>query len=120
MSCCEFIRLRRQPGAKSYYAQTEYYGEELVSNWSRKAAERLGLTGPVTLDAFNRMCDNLFDPHTGQQLTARQAGKIHRTPGYDFNTINAPKGVSLLYALSGDERVLTAFRDAVQDTMQAN
>jgi conjugative relaxase-like TrwC/TraI family protein len=100
-------------GAKSYYAQTEYYGQELVGNWGGKAAERLGLNGPVTLDAFNRLCDNL-DPATGRQLTARQ--RENRTVGYDFN-FNAPKGVSLLYSVSGDERVLTAFRDAVRDTM---
>jgi conjugative relaxase-like TrwC/TraI family protein len=100
-------------GAKSYYAQTDYYGQELVGNFGGKAAERMGLSGPVTLDAFNRLTDNLH-PLTGQQLTARQAS--NRTAAWDFN-FNSPKGVSLLYALSGDERVLKAFRDAVQDTM---
>jgi conjugative relaxase-like TrwC/TraI family protein len=101
-------------GAKSYYAQTDYYGQELVGDWGGRAAEKMGLRGEVSLNEFNRLCDNLH-PATGTQLTARQ--KDNRTVGYDFN-FNAPKGVSLLYALSGDERVLVAFRDAVKDTMQ--
>jgi len=99
--------------AKSYYSEPDYYGQELVGNWGGRAAERMGLHGEVTLEAFNRLCDNLH-PATGEQLTARQ--KSNRTVGYDFN-FNAPKGVSLLYALSGDERVLGAFRDAVHETM---
>ena len=93
-------QIRSAAEAKSYYAQTDYYGQELVGNWGGKAAERLGLDGPVTLEAFGRLCDNL-DPASGEQLTVRQ--KSNRTVGYDFN-FNAPKGVSLLYALTGDER----------------
>src|SRR3984957_3548726 len=106
-------QIRSASDAKSYYAQTDYYGQELVGNWGGKAAARLGLEGPVTLEAFNRLCDNL-DPGSGEQLTVRQ--KANRTVGYDFN-FNAPKGVSLLYALTKDERVLAAFRNAVNDTM---
>src|SRR5262249_40525122 len=37
--------------------------------------------------------------------------------GYDF-TFSAPKSVSVMYELSGDERILTAFRDAVKETME--
>ena len=48
-------------------------------------------------------------------LTARQ--KDGRRVGYDF-TFNAPKGVSLLYGLTGDERIKDAFESAVQATMQ--
>jgi len=107
-------QIRSAAEAKSYYAQTDYYGQELVGNWGGKSAERLGLAGPVTLEAFGRLCDNL-DPASGEQLTVRQ--KSNRTVGYDFN-FNAPKGVSLLYALTGDERILTAFRSAVGETMR--
>src|ERR1700691_3004906 len=89
-------------GAKSYYAQTDYYGQELIGDWGGRAAERMGLRGQVTLEAFNRLCDNLH-PATGERLTLRQ--KSNRTVGYDFN-FNAPKGVSLLYTFTRDERVL--------------
>jgi conjugative relaxase-like TrwC/TraI family protein len=107
-------QIRSAGEAQSYYAQTDYYGQELIGNWGGKGAERLGLEGPVTLPAFNKLCDNL-DPATGEKLTVRQ--KDNRTVGYDFN-FNAPKGVSLLYALSGDERILEAFRAAVGDTLR--
>src|SRR5271155_375182 len=108
-------QIRSASQAKSYYAQTDgYYGQELVGNWGGKGAERLGLTGPVTMAAFERLCDNI-DPATGRQLTVRQ--RSDRTVGYDFN-INAPKGVSLLYATTGDKRILDAFRDAVGETMR--
>jgi conjugative relaxase-like TrwC/TraI family protein len=100
--------------AKSYYAQADYYGQELIGEWGGKTAERLGLNGPVTLKAFNSLCDNR-DPRTGQLLTARQ--RSDRTVAYDFN-FNAPKGVGVLYSLTGDERVLEAFRRSVKDTMQ--
>jgi conjugative relaxase-like TrwC/TraI family protein len=107
-------QIRSAADAKSYYNQTDYYGQELVGNWGGKAAERLGLEGPITMQGFSRMCDNL-DPASGQKLTVRQ--KDNRTVGYDFN-FNAPKGVSLLYALTGDERILAAFRAAVGETMR--
>jgi conjugative relaxase-like TrwC/TraI family protein len=38
--------------------------------------------------------------------------------GYDF-TFSVPKSVSLLYAMSGDQDILGAFRSAVDDTMRA-
>jgi conjugative relaxase-like TrwC/TraI family protein len=39
--------------------------------------------------------------------------RADRTVGYDF-TFSVPKSVSLLYALSGDQDILDAFRDAVR------
>jgi conjugative relaxase-like TrwC/TraI family protein len=36
--------------------------------------------------------------------------------GYDFN-FNCPKSVSVVHALTGDERVLAAFRESVSETM---
>jgi conjugative relaxase-like TrwC/TraI family protein len=37
-------------------------------------------------------------------------------PGYDLN-FHAPKSLSILHAMTGDERILTAFRSAVAETM---
>jgi len=107
-------QIRSAAEAKSYYAQTDYYGQEMVGDWGGQGAWLLGLEGPVTLDAFGLLCDNRH-PAGGEQLTVRQ--KSNRTVGYDFN-FNAPKGVSLLYALTGDERILAAFRSAVGETMR--
>ncbi len=37
--------------------------------------------------------------------------------GYDF-TFSVPKSVSLLYAMSGDQDIMDAFRAAVDETMR--
>jgi conjugative relaxase-like TrwC/TraI family protein len=109
-------QLQSAKGAKGYYAASDYYseGQELVGLWGGKGARRLGLEGTVDKFSFDRLCDNLH-PKTGEPLTVRT--RSERTVGYDF-TFSVPKSVSLLYALSGDEDVLEAFRAAVDETMR--
>lgn len=103
-------------GAQSYYSTADYYaeGQELVGRWRGFGADRLGLTGAVDKDAWDALCDNR-DPNTGLPLTVRR--KQERSVGYDFN-FHVPKSVSLLYALTRDERLLGAFRESVGETMR--
>src|SRR5271168_1405540 len=113
------IRITQQDSAgdaKRYYATADYYseGQELVGSWGGKGASRLGLEGTVDKLSFERLCDNL-DPRTGEPLTVRT--RSERTVGYDF-TFSVPKSVSLLYAMSGDQDILEAFRVAVDETMR--
>ena len=112
------IRISQQDSAgaaKQYYTTADYYseGQEIVGSWGGKGALRLGLEGTVDRFSFERLCDNL-DPTTGKQLTART--RSERTVGYDF-TFSVPKSVSLLYAMSGDQDIMDAFRGAVDETM---
>jgi conjugative relaxase-like TrwC/TraI family protein len=112
------IRISQQASAKHakcYYTTADYYsqGQELVGLWGGKGAARLGLSGTVDKFSFQRLCDNL-DPRTGEPLTVRT--RSDRTVGYDF-TFSVPKSVSLLYATSGDQGILDAFRIAVNETM---
>jgi conjugative relaxase-like TrwC/TraI family protein len=103
-------------GAKSYYSSAaDYYteGQELTGRWRGEAARRLGLQGNVKQAEWDALCDNI-NPQTGKSLTARQ--RADRTVGYDFN-FHVPKSVSVLYAMTRDERILDAFRDAVDATM---
>jgi conjugative relaxase-like TrwC/TraI family protein len=105
--------------AKSYYtaalSKEGYYseGQELPGVWRGKGAERLGLTGEVSREAFDALCDNQ-DPATGKRLTARMNDK--RRVGYDIN-FHAPKSVSAALLVGGDKRVLDAFRESVRETM---
>src|ERR1700678_4006645 len=102
--------------AKRYYATADYYseGQEIIGLWGGKGAEKLGLSGTVDKLSFERLCDNL-DPRTGEHVTVRT--RTERTVGYDF-TLSVPKSVSLLYAMSGDQCILDAFRGAVDETMR--
>src|ERR1700694_3334736 len=108
------------PGAKEYFTQSltrsDYYidGQEVMGRWGGKGGELLGLTGEVDARRYFSMVDNR-DPNTGEQLTPRQ--KDNRRVGFDF-TFSAPKSVSVLYELSGDERILDVFRDSARETMR--
>jgi conjugative relaxase-like TrwC/TraI family protein len=101
-------------GAKNYF-RSDYYteGQEREGIWRGKGAVRLGLTGPIGREAWDALCDNR-NPATGETLTPRR--KSERRVGYDFN-FHVPKSVSVLYGISGDERIVEAFRDSVNDTM---
>ena len=113
------IRITQQDNAgaaKKYYSTADYYseGQELVGSWGGIGAFRLGLEGTVDKASFERLCDNL-DPRTGEPLTVRT--RTERRVGYDF-TFSVPKSVSLLYAMSGDQDIMEAFRGAVDETMR--
>ncbi len=107
--------------AKAYFSSEltkgDYYfgAQEIAGQWGGKAAERLGLSGEVTQEAFNHLVDNI-NPQTGERLTPHNKG--NRRPGYDM-TFSAPKSLSVLYEYSKDERLLEAFREAVHDTMKS-
>jgi conjugative relaxase-like TrwC/TraI family protein len=99
----------------NYFTSADYLseGQELDGRWRGQGAERLGLSGKIEKKDWDSLCQNL-DPHTGQPLTSRL--KTFRRVGYDFN-FRAPKSLSVLYGITGDERLLNAFRDAVDVTM---
>lgn len=105
--------------AKAYFsealAKADYYinDQELSGRIEGKLAERLGVTGKATKEAFFALCENIH-PLTGEPLTART--KDERTTGYDIN-FHCPKSVSILHALSQDDHLLEAFRQSVQATM---
>jgi conjugative relaxase-like TrwC/TraI family protein len=102
-------------GAKAYFAVSDYLSDkqEITGNWGGKGAELLGLRGEVDKAAFDNLCDNI-NPSTGKQLTKKTI--TGRRVGYDL-TWSVPKSVSIVHALTGDDRILQAFRASIKDTM---
>src|SRR5208283_380512 len=60
------LRVIPSRNAKEYYTQAlkreDYYTErqEISGNWQGIGAEKLGLSGPVTTEAFEQLCDSRF------------------------------------------------------------
>lgn len=97
-------------------SKEDYYteGQEVRGEWQGIAAEKLGLSGQVTTEAFEALCDNK-KPGTDERLTQRN--KDNRIVGYDFN-FHCPKSVSVVYEFTRDERILDAFKLSVNQTMR--
>jgi len=103
-----------------YYAE----GERVTGTWQGLGAELLGLSGEVESDEFEAVRQGL-DPKTGEFLRQRHSadrigadGKIQSRGRnlYDF-TISAPKSVSVMAKVGGDERLIEAHRKAVNETL---
>lgn len=87
--------------------------EHEPGRWGGLGAERLELSGPVDPTVFAALSENRLPVGSGR-LTPRS--KANRRPGYDIN-FHAPKSLSLLHRLGGDDRIAGAFRAAVEHTM---
>ena len=114
------LRVVASRNAKEYFAQSlskeDYYteGQEVRGEWQGIGAGKLGLSGPVNQVAFDALCENR-KPGTDERLTQRN--KDNRIVGYDFN-FHCPKSVSVVYEFTKDERILEAFKSAVNQTMR--
>ena len=84
------LRVIASRNAKEYFTESlkreDYYseGQEISGDWQGIGAQKLGLSGAVTTEAFESLCDNKI-PGSGERLTPRN--KSNRTVGYDFNSI---------------------------------
>lgn len=112
------LRIRQQTSvdaAKSYYSTADYYsqGEQTIGRWGGKGAAMLGLAGTIQQQDWDALCENRH-PETGARLTQRQ--KDNRRVGWDFNW-NVPKSLSVVQALTGDERLKEAVSEAAHETM---
>ena len=99
--------------AKKYLEQSDYYaeGEKVTGQWFGKGAEKLGLAGEVRHEQFERLRVGLH-PETGEKLRQRKSpakdgSKDHARNLYDF-TFSAPKSISIMAILDGDERLMAA------------
>jgi len=99
-----------------YYTVGDYYtkGGNEPSEWAGKLAADLGLSGAVDPKVLR---DLLAGKIGDQQLGRHRAnGEIQHHPGWDF-AVNAPKSVSIMALVVGDERVLATHERAVTDAI---
>lgn len=98
-------------GASYYMAKDNYYFlGSMEASWMGKAAELLGLEGPVDAKAFDDALAGFF-PQGGDLSRMSGGQNVHR-PGYDL-TLSAPKSISVLGVVLGDSRILEAHQRAV-------
>ena len=106
----------------SYYEKDGYYakddpGHRLLSAWTGRGAEALGLSGPVDPESFRGVLEGKVPDGSGRELGRRDAdGKLVHRPGRDV-TLSAPKSVSLAALVGGDARVVDAHDRAVAATL---
>jgi conjugative relaxase-like TrwC/TraI family protein len=125
------LTIRAMSDGKGYSSRhlehSDYYaeGERVTGVWQGRAAELLGLSGPVKTEEFEALRQGL-DPGTNEFLRVRRSADRTAVDGttlgqgrslYDF-TISAPKSVSILATVGGDHRLIEAHRRAVSETLQ--
>jgi conjugative relaxase-like TrwC/TraI family protein len=93
-----------------YWAEGE---KEVRGEWIGEAAKALGLGGAVTDEPFNALRQNRH-PKTGERLTARD--QENRVAFFDIQ-FSAPKDVSVLATVGGDDRIREAFAESVETAL---
>ena len=125
------LTIRAMSDGKGYSSRhlehSDYYaeGERVTGVWQGRGAELLGLNGAVNTDDFEALRQGL-DPRTNEFLRVRHSADRTAVDGtklaqgrslYDF-TMSAPKSVSVLAILGGDDRLIEAHRTAVAETLE--
>jgi conjugative relaxase-like TrwC/TraI family protein len=125
------LTIRAMADGKGYSSRhlehSDYYaeGERVMGEWHGRGAELLGLSGPVDTGDFEALRQGL-NPGTREFLRVRRSADRMGADGtkvaqgrslYDF-TISAPKSVSLLAIVGGDERLIDAHRAAITEALK--
>ena len=100
-------------------------GERVAGQWQGRGAELLGLSGDVKAEDFESVRQGL-DPNTNEFLRLRHSADRLSADGttlaqgrslYDF-TISAPKSVSVMATVGGDERLIAAHQTAAAEALR--
>jgi conjugative relaxase-like TrwC/TraI family protein len=113
--------------AQRHLQQSDYYDQNrtVEGQWHGRGAELLGLRGEVTSEDFEAVRQGL-DPQTGEFLRQRHSADRIASNGeeqskgrslYDL-TLSAPKSVSVMAIVGGDERLIAAHETAVRETLE--
>jgi len=125
------LTIRAMTGGEGYaqrhLQQSDYYDQNrtVEGRWHGRGAELLGLKGEVTSEDFEAVRQGL-DPQTGEFLRQRHGADRIASNGeeqskarslYDM-TFSAPKSVSVMAIVGGDERLVAAHGTAVREALE--
>ena len=125
------LTIRAMSDGKGYSARhlehNDYYaeGERVTGQWQGRGAELVGLSGDVKAEDFESVRQGL-DPNTNEFLRIRHSADRLPADGttlaqgrslYDF-TISAPKSVSVMATVGGDERLIAAHQTAAAEALR--
>jgi conjugative transfer relaxase protein TraI len=96
----------------NYYTQDEGF---LHSEWWGKGAADMQLSGQVADLHFSQLLAGRLP--NGEQLGKMVDGVIKHRAGWDL-TMSAPKSVSIMALVAGDQRLVAAHREAVKVTLE--
>lgn len=105
--------------SSKYYHEDGYYSEkdgEDKSRWLGEAAKEEGLTGPVNDEKFQELLHG-HAPDGRELSRVNSDGTTSRRMGYDL-TFSAPKDVSVMALVAGDQRLIEAHDKAVAETIK--
>lgn len=102
--------------AGHYFEKDDYYVDGLSpSEWVGSGAEALGLSGDVQRETFKSLLEGQLPD--GQRVGTIRDGEWKHQPGTDV-TFSAPKSVSILAEIAGDQRLLSAHDKAVHAALR--
>ena len=125
------LTIRAMTGGEGYAQrhlhQSDYYDQNrtVEGRWHGRGAELLGLKGEVTSEDFEAVRQGL-DPQTGEFLRQRHGADRIASNGeeqskarslYDM-TFSAPKSVSVMAIVGGDERLVAAHKTAMREALE--
>src|SRR6266567_6588306 len=113
--------------AQRHLQQSDYFDQNrtVEGMWHGRGAELLGLKGEVMSDDFEAVRQGI-DPRTAEFLRQRHSADRRATNGaeqskarslYDM-TFSAPKSVSVMAIVGGDERLVAAHETAVREALE--
>jgi conjugative relaxase-like TrwC/TraI family protein len=106
--------VRSPSAAASYFADDNYYARadaDRSGQWVGEGAKSLGLSGRVETKQFDALLRGALPGGS----SVGNPGQAHR-PGTDL-TFSLPKSWSLLALVGKDERIVTAYREAVTEAL---
>ena len=125
------LTIRAMTGGEGYaqrhLQQSDYYDQNrtVEGKWHGRGTELVGLKGEVTSEDFEAVGQGL-DAQTGEFLRQRHGADRIASNGeeqskarslYDM-TFSAPKSVSIMATVGGDERLITVHETAVREALE--